>query len=403
MAYRYSAYTHDKKTVQGIIDATSESAAEEALYRAGYYLVVTLKEVRHTAGLARLLPTFYGVKSQDVIDFSRQLATLVGSGISLLTALRLLQRQAAKAALKEVIARLIAELQGGSTFSQALGKYPSVFSHTYRQMIEASEQTGRLDSGLRQITEYLEKRLAIRRKTSRAMAYPALVLVVASGVFALLITVALPPLVALFTSLGAELPWTTKAVIALADLLTKYKLHLLGGALGLITLISIYLRLPAGKLTVDRLLLSMPVIGDINVQRNMGYFCRTTSMLLKAGLRLPEIIDIASQTMGNRVIRQALSKVREKLVQGQGMSQPMAEISLFPGLMVEMVVVGENTGTMDSTLETVADFYEQSAEQRVQMLTALIEPLLTIVVGLVVIFIALSMITPLYSILKSVP
>ena len=401
MAYKYSAYTRDKRIVNGTIDAASESAAEEALYRAGYHLVIGLREVRPKVSLERLIPTLYGVKTQDIIDFCHQLATLIESGIPLLTALRLLEGQASRAALRKVIGGLMDELQGGSPLSQAVSKYQEVFSYTYCQLIKASEQTGNLDVGLRQIAGYLEKQMTMRKKMSRAMAYPALVLAMAIGVFALLITVALPPLVGLFSSLGAELPWTTRLVITIADLLINYKFHLLGGALVLIIVIAGYIRLPAGKLTMDRLMLKMPVIGSINIQRNMGHFCRTTSVLLKAGLRLPQITDIVTQTIGNRIIRQALNEVREKLIQGQGLSQPMAAISLFPRLMVEMVVVGENTGTLDSTLATVADFYEKSVDQRVQALISLIEPLLTIVVGLVVVFIALSMITPLYSILKS--
>ena len=402
MAYNYSAYTRDKKIVNGTIDAASESAAEEALYRAGYHLVIRLREVRPTVSLEQLIPTLYGVKTQDIIDFSYQLATLIESGIPLLTTLRLLEGQASRAALRKVIGGLMDELQGGSSLSQAVSKYPQVFSYTYSQLLKASEQTGNLDAGLRQIAGYMEKQMTLRKKMSRAMAYPSLVLAIAIGVFALLITVALPPLVGLFTSLGADLPWTTRLVITIADFLLNYKLHLLAGASALIILIAGYVRLPAGKLTVDRLMLKMPVIGAINIQRNMSHFCRTTSMLLKAGLRLPQIIDVVTHTIDNRIIRQALGDVREKLIQGQGLSQPMAVITLFPRLMVEMVVVGENTGTLDSTLATVADFYEQRVDQRVQALISLIEPALTIVVGLVVIFIALSMITPLYSILKSI-
>jgi len=402
MAYNYSAYTRDKRIVNGTIDAASESAAEEALYQAGYHLVIKLREVRPTVSLEQLIPTLYGVKTQDIIDFSYQLATLIESGIPLLTTLRLLEGQASRAALRKVIGGLMDELQGGSSLSQAVSKYPQVFSYTYSQLLKASEQTGNLDAGLRQIAGYMEKQMTLRKKMSRAMAYPSLVLAIAIGVFALLITVALPPLVGLFTSLGAELPWTTRLVITIADFLLNYKLHLLAGASALIILIAGYVRLPAGKLTVDRLMLKMPVIGAINIQRNMSHFCRTTSMLLKAGLRLPQIIDVVTHTIGNRIIRQALGDVREKLIQGQGLSQPMAVITLFPRLMVEMVVVGENTGTLDSTLATVADFYEQRVDQRVQALISLIEPVLTIVVGLVVIFIALSMITPLYSILKSI-
>jgi type IV pilus assembly protein PilC len=402
MAYYFTAYTVDKRIVQGAIDATSEITAEEALYRAGYHRILSLREGQPRPSLEKLMPTLFGVRTQDVIDFSRQLATLIESGVTILNALQLLQTQASRTALRKVIAGLVVELQGGSSFSQALSKYPQAFSYTYCQVIKASEQAGDLEVGLRQIAGYMEKQVATRSGVRRALAYPALVLLMAGGVFALLITVALPPLVGLFTSLGAELPWMTRLLIATADFVINYKLYLLEGLLTLIILIFGLMRLPAVKLTIDRLMLKIPLIGTINIQRNMCQFCQTTAMLLRAGLLLPQIMNVVIQTIGNRIIRQALMEVRDKLVQGQGLSQPMAAINLFPRLAVEMVVVGEKTGNLESTLATVADFYEQSADRKINTLISLIEPILTLLVGLVVAFIALSMITPLYSILRTV-
>ena len=247
----------------------------------------------------------------------------------------------------------------------------------------------------------MEKQATMTRKITRAMAYPALVLLIAIGVFTLLITVALPPLIGLFTSLGAELPLPTKLLMATAGFFINYKLYLLGVLFILIISIVGYVRLPAGKLTMDRLMLKMPVIGPINIQRHMCHFCQTTSMLLKAGLRLPQTMDIVTQTIGSGLIRQALKDVKGKLIQGQGLSQPMAAIDLFPRLMVEMVVVGEKTGSIDSTLAALADFYEQRVDRRINSLISMIEPTLTVAVGMVVAFIALSMITPLYSILQT--
>ena len=400
--YQFTAYTIDKKIVQGSIDATSENMAEEALYQAGYQRVLSLKEVRPRLSLESIFPTFFGVKTQDVIDFSQQLATLTESGVTILTALELLREQAPREALRKVIAGLVEELQGGSSFSQALGKYPEVFSPTYCQVVKASEQAGNLEEGLRQVARYMGKRATTTSRVRRALAYPAMVLLMAIGVFALLITVALPPLIGLFESLGAELPLATTMLIAVADFFISYKFHLLWGALILVILTVVYIRLPAGKLTMDRLKLKIPLIGSIAVEHNMCHFCQITSMLLKAGLPLPQVMDIAIQTSGNRIIRQALSDVRDKLLQGQGWSQPMAENELFPQLMVEMVAVGEKTGTMDSTLATLADYYEERVDQRINTLVSMIEPILTVVIGLVVAFIALSLITPLYSILRSI-
>ena len=401
MAYQYKVYTLEKRIVQGMIDATSESMAEEALYRAGYHRVLSLREIRPGLSIEKLMPTFFGVRNQDVINFSRQLATLIESGIAMLTALSLLEGQAPRAALKKVIAGLIMELREGSPLSQALGKYPQVFSYAYCQVIRGSEQAGNLEVGLRQIAGYMEKKATMTKKLTRAMAYPALVSLMAIGVFTIMVTVALPPLVGLFTSLGAELPLATKVIIFIANFLADYKLLLLGGLLTLIILIAIYLRSTTGKLTVDRLVLKVPVMGSVLIERNMCYFCQSTAMMLKAGLRLPQIMDIVLQTVRNRIVRQALHDGREKVVQGQSLSQSMAATSLFPQLLVEMVVVGEKTGNLDSTLAALADFYEQRVDQKIDTLIAMIEPALTIIIALVVAFIALSMITPLYSILQS--
>ena len=401
MAYQFKAYTLDRRVVQGRIDAASESIAEEALYQAGYRRVLSLREIRPGLSLEQLIPTFFGVKAQDVIDLSRQLATLIESGVTILTALQLLEEQSFRAAFRKVIAGLVNELRGGSSLSQALSKYPQVFSYTYCQVVKASEQAGNLEVGLRQIAGYMEKQAATKKKIRSALAYPMMVLLMAIGVFALLITVALPPLVGLFTALGTELPWTTRLLIAISGFLINYKFYLLVGVSIVVVSIIGYLRLPAGKLTMDRLMLKLPLIGPINIQRNVGHFCRTASMLLKAGLLLPQTMNIVIQTVGNRIIRQVLREVREKLVQGQGLSQPMATIDLFPRLLVEMVSVGEKTGNLDSTLATLGDYYEQRVDQRVNSLISMIGPALTVVVGLVVAFIALSMITPLYSILEA--
>jgi type IV pilus assembly protein PilC len=400
--YQFTAYTLDKKIVQGKIDATSENMAEEALYQAGYQHVLSLKEMRPRLSLETIFPSFFGVKTQDVIDFSNQLATLIESGVSILIALELLREQAPREAFRKVIAGLVEELQGGDSFSQALSNYPEAFSYTYCQVVKASEQAGNLEVGLRQVATYMEKRSATTGKVKRALVYPAMVLLMAVGVFFLLITVALPPLIGLFDSLGAELPWATTMLIATADFVINYKFHLLWVAFILITVTVVYLRLPAGKLTMDKLKLKTPLIGSINIEHNMCQFCQITSMLLKAGLPLPQVMDVAMQTSGNKIIRQALNDVREKLLQGQGWSKPMAQNELFPKLLVEMVAVGEKTGTMDSTLATLANYYEERVEQRINTLVSMIEPILTVVIGLVVAFIALSLITPLYSILRTI-
>ncbi len=402
MAYKYRAYTRDKRIVQGIIDASAEGVAEEALYRAGYQRVLSLKEVRPRLSLDRAIPSLFGVRPQDVIDFLSQLATLIESGISLPTALQLLEGQTSRASLKKIIAGVAAEIQDGYSLSQAFRRYPQVFSDTHCQVIRASEQTGSLEVGLRQVAGYLEKRIAMAQRIRRAVAYPLLVLVMALGVCVLLVTVALPPLVRLFTSLGVDLPWTTSLIIHVADFIISYKFYLGAGIFLVIVVVAGYIRLPAGKLGVHRLMLTLPVIGVITIQRSVYYFCETSSVLLKAGLPLPQVMDIVLPTVGNLIIRQELRQVRERVLQGEGLSLAMASVALLPRLVVEMVAVGEKTGNIDATLATLADYYRQRVDQKINVLTAVIEPFLIVAVGLVVALIALSMIMPLYSILRTV-
>ena len=401
MAYRYKAYTNDKKFVEGTVEVTSENLAEGVLYRARYRHIISLTEVTPGLSLEQLIPTLFGVKTQEVLDLSNQLATLIQSGITILTSLQLLEEQISKKALKRIVGGLVEEIQGGVSLSQALSHYPQAFPNTYCQVIRASEQAGTLENGLRQAAGYMEKQASANQKIKRAMLYPAFVLLMAVGVSILLITVALPPLINLFSSLGAELPWMTRLLISVTGFFLNHSAYVLGGICAIIMLSIGLLRMPSVKLARDELLLKIPLIGNINIERSMQQFCQTASMLLKAGLRLPQIMDIVMQPNRNKIIRRALSKVRDRLIQGEGLSQPMSETGLFPPLLVEMVVVGEKTGAMDTTLATLADFYEHKVDRRIDILISMIEPTLTVIIGVVVIFIALSMITPLYSILRS--
>jgi type IV pilus assembly protein PilC len=401
MIYKYKAYSTDKKIIEGTIDVTSENMAEVALYRAGFQNILSLKEVTPEIGLEKILPTFAGVKMKDVVDISNQLATLIHAGIPLLSALKLLSGQVTKKAMKRIYKGLTDEIQAGNSLSQALSKYPQAFPNTYCQIIRASEQAGTLEAGLKQAAKYLEKRAYANQKMKRAMMYPSFVLLMAIGVAVLLITIALPPLMDLFNSLDVQLPWTTSTLVNTANFFSANSLAIIISLVALILLIIGLFRLQSVKLARDRLLLKIPVIGNIIIERSMALFCQTASMLLQAGLRLPQIIDIVIQTNRNQILRSAFKNVRDKLVQGEGLSQPMSKNTVFPPLLVEMTVVGEKTGSMDSTLGTLADFYEQEVDRKIDSLISMIEPALTLAIGGLVIFIALSMITPLYSILKS--
>lgn len=402
MAYKYRVYTADKKILEGKIETADEKQAEEALYRAGYRQVLKLEEIPPGVNIENLIPSLFGVKIREVIDASNQLATLVQSGIPILTSLRLLEGQTEKKALKKIFHSLAEDIQGGSSLSQALARFPETFSNTYRQIIISSEQAGSMEAGLRQAAIYLEKRASSRQKLVRALIYPTFVLIMAIAVSIVLITVALPPLTQLFSAFDADLPWMTQILINVSSFFLD------NGMVVILVIIAAALitfglsKLPSFQLFWDRLVLSLPIFGGIIMERSIVTFCQTTSMLLKAGLRLPPILEIIVQANRNRILRRMYTDVRERLIQGEGLSQPMSENKLFPPLLVEMVVVGEKTGAMDSTLETLADFYEKKVDRKIDTLIAMIEPVLTLIVGGIVVFLALSMITPMYSILRSI-
>jgi type II secretory pathway component PulF len=302
--------------------------------------------------------------------------------------------------MKRLVAGLVKEVQGGSSFSQALGHYPDVFPYSYCQVVRASEQAGELETGLRQAADYMERQQMVTSKIRRALTYPTLISAMAIVVFVLMVTVVLPPMVQLFSSLGAHLPWTTRLIIGVMEFLTEYKLYLLAGILTVVAAILAYSRTSGGKLTLDRMALKTPVIGFVILYRVMGQFCRTAAMLLHAGLPLPQIMDVTIRTVSaNRLIKQALTEVRDRLVQGEGLSHPMSENTLFPRMMVKMIAMAEQTGGVDTALTTLADYFDTRANQRIQSLVAMIEPTLTVIIGIAVAFILLSIIMPLYSVL----
>jgi len=372
--------------------------AEDALYRAGYQHILSLTEVRPKKSFREMMPSFFGVKSQDVVDFSRELASLIDAGVPILNAIQLLEGQSTRLAFKKIIGELANELRGGSSFSAAISKYPQVFSRTYCQVMKASEQSGSLEAGLRHIASYMEQQAATKKKIKGAMAYPSLIALMGLGVSVILITVALPPLVDMFSAVNAELPITPRMLIGVSNFLIDYKLHVLGVLVVLAGLVGICIRMPAMKVTFDRLILRLPVIGPLVLQRNMYHFCHTTAMLLKAGLQLPEIMNIVIPSINNSVINQALVELRERLIQGQGLSKPMEEIGVFPRILIEMIAVGEKTGELDSMVANIADRFQNSVEQRITDLVRMIEPAMTLAAGLMVGFVAISFIGPLYSI-----
>lgn len=401
MPYRYVACTPTGEEVTGLLDVATEETAERILWDSDL-IIVNLQEARRRGSLAELMPTYFGPRPKDVILFSRQLATLVESGIAILPALQLLAEQATSKPFKRVIEQVVEDIRKGVSLAEALQKHRYVFSPLYCRMMEVGERTGSIEVILRRLATYMEREQAVVSRMRGAMAYPAFILLLAIGVVAIIITFTLPPMMGLFSEFGAQLPWTTRLLMAVTGFATTYMFHILAGGVAVALITTWYASLPIGRRHRDLLLLKIPLIGKINIQGNVSRLSRTMSTLLRAGLSLPEIMDLTLQTIGNVVFRDAIEAVRAESLQGHGLSEPLAANVLFPKMLSQMVRVGEETGTLDSYLETVADFYEEEVERAVNTLTSMMEPALTLFVGLIVGFVAVSVIMPMYSLLGSI-
>ena len=400
MAYRYIAFTPSGEQIRGSIDAPTEGLAEQTLWEWGYR-IVTLRPTWTAPRLDQLFPTVFGVKPQEIITFSRQLATLIESGVAVLPALELLQRQA-RSGLGRVLGDLTQAIRQGSSFSDALRKHSQVFPAIFSRMIAVGERTGNLEMVLRQVATHMEKEQAIIKRVRGALAYPAFVILLAIGVVGILITAALPPLMSLFEEFDTELPLPTRILLGVSHFAAAYKLHMGVALVAAVAIGALYIKQPSGRRHLDYVLLRAPILGRITVLSNTSRFSGTMAILFKAGLPLSEVMDLVFQTTQNRVVREALEGVREELLRGEGLSKPLANSNLFPPMLVQMVEVGEETGTLDTNLQTMAEFYAREVDERINTLTSMIQPTLTLAVGAVVAFIAVSLIMPMYDMMQSI-
>jgi len=397
MAYQYVAYTKQGELVQGRIEANSERAAEENLWQLGY-TVTTLREAHESSGKV------FGssrVNTRDLIVFSRQLATLIESGIPIVRALQLLQEQVPKA-LATILTEMIQDVQQGRFLSEAVGKHPKTFSNLYIRLIEVGERTGNLEMVLRQLAVYMEKADALKHKIRSAMSYPSFVFVLMIVVVFVMLTVALPPMMGLFTSFDAELPLPTRILLALTNFFSKWKYLILAGLVAGAAALVLAFRSEAGRLFFDGLMLKVPVLKRVVIQGAVARMCRSITTLLRAGLALPEILSMVIRSESNRIISGDLEEVRSDLLQGHGLADPLAEHKIFPRMLVQMVRVGEETGALDGNMETLAVFYEEEVDRAVAAMAATIEPAMTIIIGLGVGFIALAVIMPMYSLMGAI-
>jgi type IV pilus assembly protein PilC len=397
MEYSYVAYNRERRLVKGKLSANNEEAATNLLSYGGYQ-VLSLKQIVPFFNVGGLATGLSRVRPTEIIMFSRQLALLLESGTDIVTSLELLQNQTTSQTLKTVIGAVVSDIRGGSSLSAALSKHPRAFSQLYHRAISAGEQGGNLEEVLRQMANHIERATVTEKKIRGALRYPIIVFVVAVAVVGLLVTFVLPRFTSLYTQFGADLPLLPRLLIGLTDWFNHYGLFLLLGIAAAIGITFVYIRTSAGKTWWHSTLLKLPVFGRINLLNELSRACRTISLLFKVGVPLPEIMAVVIHGTTNKIVAGNLTEVQQELIKGEGLGRPMSRRKLFLPLMVQMVGVGEETGNLDKTLATVAQAYEAEAEDKTSSAVALIQPMMTLVIGGVVAFIAAALVQAMYSV-----
>lgn len=397
MEYSYVAYTKDRRMVKGKLSAANQEAAAGLLNYGGYQ-VLSLKQVIPFFDSEKLGAQFSRVKATEIVMFSRQLALLLEAGTDIVTALELLQDQTTNHTLKKVLVDVVSDIRAGSSLSKALSKHPRAFSQLYYRAISAGEQGGNLEETLRQMANHMERAAVTEKKIKGALRYPIIVFVVAIAVVGVLVTFVLPRFTDLYTSFGSELPTLPRMLMGLTGWFNQYGLWLLIGIVAAVGITFVYIKTPAGKNWWHRTMLNLPVFGRINLLNQLSRACRTTALLFKVGVPLPEIMAVAIYGATNNIVAQNLTEVQQELLKGEGLSRPMARRRLFLPLMVQMVGVGEETGNLDKTLTTVALAYEAEAEDKTSSAVAMIQPAMTMIIGGIVAFIAIALVQAMYSV-----
>lgn len=391
----YKARATDGAKQEGKIEARDVTTAVGILRERGL-VVVSIHGLNESTGMAQMTQILDRVKLDDVVAFTRQLATMVSSGLPLSEALSILEIQS-KPSMSRVVGEVLRDVQGGSSIGDALHKHPHVFSGVYVSLVRAGEAAGALDDVLKRLADNLEKEKDFRAKTRGALIYPAIVTVGMLIVTVIMMVFVVPKLAVMYEDFDAELPLTTRILIGMSNIVSStwyIVFPLLGlGAWGL----AYWKKTPMGKMQWDKLMLSMPVFGPLRSQVVLAEATRTMSLLISAGISLVEALEIVQGVIDNQVFGEALDRSMKNVKKGVPFSVTLARQGVFPPLFPNMVAVGEETGKMDEVLEKVSKYFEEEAEHMIKNLTTALEPLIMIVLGVGVGFLVISIIMPIYN------
>jgi type IV pilus assembly protein PilC len=336
------------------------------------------------------------VKQQDVVVFTRQLATMIDAGLPIVQCLDILAQQTEKKKFRQLIRTLKEDVEAGSTFTDALRKHAKVFEDLYISMVSAGEIGGSLDTILQRLAHYMEKAIKLKRKIKGAMIYPATIISVAVIVTTVLLVWVIPVFAELFSSFGKALPAPTQFVINLSNFTIAYFPYISGTVVMIGIALRQFYKTEGGQLTMDRMFLELPVFGDLIRKSSVARFTRTLSTLVSSGVPILDALLITAKTAGNKVVERAVLATRVSISEGNSISDPLTQSKVFPPMVCQMISVGESTGSLDAMLTKIAEFYEDEVDQIVNNLTTLMEPIVILVLGVIIGGLVISMYLPIF-------
>jgi type IV pilus assembly protein PilC len=394
--YKYRGTNRSGASVSGVMTASNKAELATLLKRQQ----ITPTKMSEK-GKEFNIPTFGGgVKAKELAIFTRQFSVMIDAGLPLVQCLEILASQQENKTFQKVLTATRSQVEGGATLSTAMRGSPKVFDPLYTNMVEAGETGGILDTILQRLSAYIEKNVKLQRAVKSALVYPIGVLTVAAGVIILLLWKVVPIFATLFTGLGVDLPLPTKVVITMSNFVGSiFGLLILVGFGAIIFGLKVWYGTPQGKYAIDAAVLKMPVVGILMRKIAVARFTRTLGTLISSGVPILEGLDITAKTAGNAVVERALNKVRKSLEEGKSLTDPLKETEVFPGMVTQMIAVGEQTGAMDAMLQKIADFYEEEVDAAVKDLLTALEPIMIVFLGLVVGGVVISMYLPLFSLI----
>lgn len=403
--YIFRAKTPTGKEISDVVEASSQTEVVEKL-RSLKYFVIEVKEQKESffKNILTNIPFLKRkVKSTELTIFSRQLATLVSSGVQLVQGLSILEEQFESPTFRKIIRAVRSDIEAGVSISEALSKHPDVFSELYIGMVHAGEVGGILDQVLDRLATYLESTEALKSKIKSAMMYPIIVSVVAVAAAIIMLTVVVPRFAALFAEIGAKLPAPTLMLVNLSNFLKKWIwLFILIG----VTIVVIFRRTYKTNykfaLKVDSMLLNAPIFGDVVKKTAVGRFTRTLSTLIHAGVPILQALETVAKTAGNKLIEKTILEAREAIREGERIAEPLKKSGVFPPMVIQMIAVGEETGALDAMLAKIADFYDREVADAVDGLAGMIEPLIIVFLAVVVGGMVVAMYLPMFEITSKI-